>query len=328
MIQQSSRTRKYDRTRKTLRKLFEYQDCRGEVGIRPGDKAGEAWCRERGVPLDSHEAKKYAQMGLTRYSVRPWPDPYRLFWPSAGKLGFVADPVFAHAWEAMIDRVPDEFAQRLSRVKLDEKDRETPDGQCLIEHHGRYGWLCPDCERRVRLLYLPVRTCTLPEYYGVKIPGLRLPTWEQRLLCAACHRVDTAVTRARRGPWNSYVTAVTAGLLYGSEVRQPAWLERLVSPGTGKDGRRKAHLIPPKEAPRRNLAWLLFRQGKTYTEIARHLGIARRSVAPMISQARLPLGLRPGRTGNPALARRHQPPPTASAAGSPDLPARPDSSCG
>ncbi len=96
----------------------------------------------------------------------------------------------------------------------------SPQGSLLFRG---YRWLCPTCDRRVNLLYLP-----LPRLTCLKIPAsLRhrftaSPKSKNSFACEKCHRLRRQ-SRTDPNAWNELVTYLSAGLLYGHEVDRPSW---------------------------------------------------------------------------------------------------------
>jgi DNA-binding CsgD family transcriptional regulator len=84
----------------------------------------------------------------------------------------------------------------------------------------------------VQVLFLPLTRTNLAARYPDDRAALRrlgveaAPAWPTRVLefaCARCHRVRS-LRRADPRFWNDLVTYLSCGLLYGSEVRRPAWV--------------------------------------------------------------------------------------------------------
>lgn len=277
-------------------------DLRGSLGVMPYDKQGIAWCREHGVGLDSPEAKRYAK-GRPKWVVRPSPDPEAALDPSAGKLSYRPDPAFRPIWEALVDRVPDDFVARLRRVYRNNTWTQGPARDRRSAEHEADGegepprrrrcapnigwfWLCSICGMQRRMLYLPLRMITLPEYFRARMErdAAERTFWPApALACGDCHGVNT--TRTASWGWNAFVTVVSEGLLYGNEVPRPEFLRRARVRTTTEAGTIKPQARPAVLTPRHEEAVRLTVQGNATHQVAKLMGLSASTAQRLVHRA-------------------------------------------
>ena len=138
--------------------------------------------------------------------------------PSAGNLHRMADPLWGTSCRFLSDRVPEGVEQVVKRVPY---------------RHGRlmeWMWLCPAFQKCVKLLFYPMPPVVsarilLPEEMadGPAPGGLRPQERDEppaTFACRKCHRL-VFFSRACRGAWNLFISRLTGGMLYGSEVSRP-----------------------------------------------------------------------------------------------------------
>jgi DNA-binding NarL/FixJ family response regulator len=89
--------------------------------------------------------------------------------------------------------------------------------------------------------------------------------------CRECHGIKH-ISGADAGSWNLLIGHLTAGLLYGHEVRPPAWYK----PGEDRKRRRIRQLM--RQAPRREQVMRRLMNGKSVRWIARDLQINKSTV--------------------------------------------------
>ncbi|HEV2296020.1 MAG TPA: hypothetical protein VGR35_19400 [Tepidisphaeraceae bacterium] len=156
--------------------------------------------------------------------------------------------------------------RQLTKARLARKNRRRDHGPALsarsaskgpqgsLEFRG-WSWLCPGCDRAVRILYLPLPPVNLiaafhrsrgdyaafaaliaggaeSEDRGSKIeassgsaPSSTLhppPSPAPHFACERCHKLRRH-SRCDPNFWNEIVTYLTGGLLYGREVKRPDW---------------------------------------------------------------------------------------------------------
>jgi len=211
----------------------------------------------------------------------PEPDPVPYKWKDGKYLGY--DWRMAGAKERYDKRMRAKEAQR-------ERDRRrVREPKSLGSHEFRgWLWLCPVCDKPVKMLYLPLSPMELMpqslEAWMSEREALR------RFACRDCQHV-TAFRHAHRNYWNEVVSYLSWGLLYGSEVqRPPSWTQ---SP---KRSRPKLGLQPATRKRHEALAKRLM-EGWTNGQIAAELGISYCTVVGRIARLYAERRVRGGRKG-------------------------------
>ena len=189
----------------------------------------------------------------------------RIFDPSSSSLRTPPDPVWGAVWQRLADNVPKDLRDTIRRLPVYYRYRLPFDSR-----FKRWVWECPACERLVRTVYYPMPLMTFPRFYGLDPEPQRAPARPARFACRECHRVQY-LSRANVDSWNTVVSYLSGGLLYGSEVERPAWFTR---------DRRRAYAPKPGRAPSRRCEQVLPRvlEGWTYARIGKELGIAEGTV--------------------------------------------------
>lgn len=141
--------------------------------------------------------------------------------PCHGNLGATHDIEWGLSWTWLGDLVPKDFSQTLFREPVYRTGRF---GRALFRG---WRWICPGCKRRVAIVYFPLRTMTLGEFYGdeqrlVPDPEDALPRPPTAMACHRCHQIRNW-SRLHHNSWNHYVAYCSGGLLYGGEVEKPPW---------------------------------------------------------------------------------------------------------
>jgi DNA-binding NarL/FixJ family response regulator len=145
--------------------------------------------------------------------------------------------------------------------------------QGSIQFNG-YRWICPACKKPVRQLYLPLPRINflprpLPELANFDAPDAihdPLPCFA----CCRCHRIRY-FSPCDRNAWNELISYLSAGLLYGYEVKKPADYQPT---------RQRPYKPRPFRAPSQRRQQILPRllAGESFTSIAADLQIRWRSV--------------------------------------------------
>jgi hypothetical protein len=134
-----------------------------------------------------------------------------------------------------------------------------------------YRWVCPTCGKKVNTVYMPMCGLNLlTGWLGALDEDRRVPMLldfenQWTFACGRCQRIDR-VSRANPDAWNRIVGYLSAGLLYGSEVERPGWF---------KVERKRAYAarLGAEPSKRRPVIEGMLREGKSYKEIGKELGI-------------------------------------------------------
>jgi DNA-binding CsgD family transcriptional regulator len=182
--------------------------------------------------------------------------------------------------------------QRLARIRERQRQRrrEHPPpskSQGSLQFRG-WRWLCPQCNRKVNLLYLPLPPLALllpplrpAEGRGEGPPntGGRDPTaMNQFFACEKCHRLKR-LSRCDPNSWNELITYLSNGLLFGREVPRPSWFPRVRRSFANRQsaiGNRKLPYTPrPRRDPSRRRPQIerMLLLGMTFRQIARDLNL-------------------------------------------------------
>lgn len=297
--------------------LFHSLDTRGQLGILPWQTAAVAHARKMGWDLNSPQAIRYARSGRRLVSITPI-NPAQIFDPSARKIGAPSDPAFGPLWQHNASKIPEDFYQTIIRLRSDTISKPTgprPSSQHRDEPDTREsrpvstGWrfLCPQCQRLTRFLYLPTRLFALPDYLGLELnqpeqlDRLNAP---QSLACDTCHRIDSAPLRNTLSSWGTFIAHITTGLLFGREVPKPSWLTQLTPKplsAAGRQSRQTTRAANPTLHHRRDLILSLRAAGQSYQQIASQLGIQPKSVRTTYNRHKPPNAPKLPRAPRPKL---------------------------
>ena len=85
-------------------------------------------------------------------------------------------------------------------------------------------WICPDCNRQVNTIYLPIGAPDFAALHDIELPADSTP---EPYLCFACKRCHAPFDLARTPrsiakSWGLLVAHMSGGLLFGHEVPRPA----------------------------------------------------------------------------------------------------------
>jgi hypothetical protein len=178
------------------------------------------------------------------------------------------DPLVGPFWSELVGRVPVDLEQTVVR---------RPEFGELRGKRRLVGWrwICPGCGKRVRMLYYPIGAMDWAEAHDIKLEleeVERTPRQPGCFACVKCHGVVnfTRTEGAIRKCWNHVVLHCSGGLLYGHEVKRPAWFVA---------ERKKVFVARPKKSPRMDeLERLLTETELSLEGIGREMGIRERSV--------------------------------------------------
>lgn len=178
------------------------------------------------------------------------------------------DPIFGPLWAWYAQCLPDDFSQDLTRVPMYQFTK-TPGRPQFTG----WRWICPGCKKQVRTIYLPQGASDWGRYIGLKVEESEVdavPEPPPCFACNACHDV-TRFSRVDRNCWNNLILHLSGGLLYGREVRKPAWLT---------PDRKRRYVPHPRKRPRLDKTErLLCETTLTISEIALEMGLTRNSAA-------------------------------------------------
>ncbi|MBC8106018.1 MAG: hypothetical protein H7Z14_05470 [Anaerolineae bacterium] len=126
---------------------------------------------------------------------------------------------------------------KLSREAQRRRRRENPaptKSKGSIQFRG-WRWRCPKCGKLVNVLYLPLPPISLiGEELSVASSqlsarsSLATTNWQlatPSFACKSCHRVHYINCTRPGAAWNEFITHLTGGLLFGHEVKRPAWFK-------------------------------------------------------------------------------------------------------
>jgi DNA-binding CsgD family transcriptional regulator len=179
-----------------------------------------------------------------------------------GRIGLGHDPVWGSAWQHLSDMIPDDFEQIVRRVPrwgvYDQKSKLRG-----------WWWICPACKKNVSLLYYPLPPINLPEYFKIDPAKTEWDAIEHpapTFACVRCHGVRY-FSSMDKNSWGELIHHLSGGLLYGYEVKKPAWL---------KATRKRAFAPMINRAPSQRREEVLERllRGWTDRQIARDMGIS------------------------------------------------------
>jgi DNA-binding NarL/FixJ family response regulator len=178
-------------------------------------------------------------------------------------------------------------------------------------------WECPGCRKLVRTIYYPVGVSNLCDwirfdpaerfdisnlrfqrgrvgYRAERVPRNRVE-WELQLerrrrwemdavqkpmgtfACRGCHRVNY-FSDVTMGGWNQLIAHFSGGLLYGCEVKPPAWYR------PGENRKLRNHRKLSSSAPRRQAVLRRLLNGWSYEQIALDLLMSKSAVCKNIAR--------------------------------------------
>ena len=219
-------------------------------------------------------------------------------------------------WQSMYQQIPENYSITIIRVPR-YHNYNTKTNHPEIRFRG-WDWLCPGCHasldlkninnrntptqhnripcgNRVHCLYLPLTVWSVPQALGDRL-NLRFPddsklkgTWspgfhdpllgKRTFACRHCWNLRRISLTHTQG-WNEFISHLSAGLLFGSEVPRP----EIVS---NKESFRKRKYTPrPRANPHRDqILQLLISEPKlTYKQIATRLNICYETVSSNIQK--------------------------------------------
>lgn len=191
--------------------------------------------------------------------------------PCRGRGREMIDPIWGSSHRYIADHVPADLQQTLTRVPhfIPKSGRK-----CLMGWH----WVCPKCDRRVRMIYYPMCAAMGTRFIegalksiGVDPSTIASPSSSTSFACMWCHNVMQN-SRVLPDNWNRLVSHLSGGLLYGADVRKPAWFTR----------ERKVAFHPILNRPpskRRELILRDIAAGLSYRQIMQKQGIAKSTVS-------------------------------------------------
>lgn len=185
----------------------------------------------------------------------------RLLDPAGITMGRVEDEGWGTMWRYASDHIPERLSQMVTRRPVWRKYGAG------MRYQG-FRWVCPGCRREVRRLYYPLPALVVaPFVKATKVRTARKEAGAMRgFACSKCHGVHDYGRLNGQG-WNELIMHLSGGLLYGKEVRKPAWW---------KIERRRAHAPRPGYPPSKRaeqIAGLLVNTELSCSEIAGRLGL-------------------------------------------------------
>lgn len=234
------------------------QDWKQVADLLGVHKNGLTDARKRGV-FQVHYIK-----GLAGQQGKPIPVLYSSedFDPSGGYIGLKADPVWLNVWVWLADGLKDDFEDTVMREPVERPMR----GRGVF---AGWRWRCRGCGRLVRIVYCPLDVMNLPRFYGID-PAVhefdQIEPVPQIFACMECHGVRH-FSRMDANGWGELVHHFSGGLLYGFEVKKPAWLTR---------DRKRAFkpMINRPPSKRREEVLQRMLKGWKYQRIAKDLGLS------------------------------------------------------
>ena len=168
------------------------------------------------------------------------------------------DEVLGADWLWAASYMPSGFSQTVTRVPRHHR-------QAGRERFHGWDWICPCCRRAVHNLYYPQPHPDLAIWLGW---ARAVGAWQQQhcpiFACRACHKVLSFHRTCLEDHWNHLVLHHSGGLLYGHEVKKPAWLTPCQARGYS----------PRAESPRRlAIKRLLVTTTLSLSQIARRFHI-------------------------------------------------------
>lgn len=187
--------------------------------------------------------------------------------PNAGNMRQPADPLWGGMWRYTASALGADFRQQVVRrpVFYDHGGR--------LHYHGLQ-WECPGCGKMVRTLYFPMPRPTLCRGLGLGAEyedSHPAPENAATFACAGCHGVRYT-TRVDENLWNLFVSYMSDGLLYGREVKKPAWLVATRQ----RAYRARANARPARR--REEVMGMLLKRW-SYARIAREMGVGEGAVS-------------------------------------------------
>jgi len=195
-------------------------------------------------------------------------------------------PIWGSMWEWLAREMPEDFQQTITRRPVFRRmtgKSACPTGEVYkdeMQHIG-WRWVCPKCKKEVKTIYYPMAVRTLFDYGEFVDPVTQLKLCDADLpepppptfACHACHSVRY-FSSINPDSWNRTIAYLTAGMLYGSEVKKPASFV----PERKKTRVRQLN----REAPVRRKVFTRLRLGWSDLQIARDLSITLTTVGTHI----------------------------------------------
>lgn len=174
------------------------------------------------------------------------------------------DPIWGGMWKYGASVIGEDYRQEVRRraAYMVVKGRLVFSG---------FRWECPACANLVRTLYFPLPRPTVSHALSLYPGGMELNPPGENLgtfACAACHGVSRS-SWLTKGYWNRFISYVTDGLLYGHEVKRPAW------PAVE---RRHRYARRPRKSANQERVLERLMEGKCCRMIADEMGLTKRRV--------------------------------------------------
>ena len=192
-----------------------------------------------------------------------------------GAWGYTApDKLLAPYWHDLSLRLPDWFAQTLRRQPV----FRVHAGHLRFMH---WVWLCPQCNRQVNTIYLPLGASDFAAMHNIKLQNDPLRHADSSiknqkskienlpsLACQRCHHIFglARTPKSISKTWSLLIAHISGGLLFGREVKRPASFSAIRK-------NKYTGFAAPRPSPRRDeLEAYLAHTDFPLTEIARRMG--------------------------------------------------------
>jgi DNA-binding NarL/FixJ family response regulator len=209
------------------------------------------------------------------------------------------DVLWGSLWEFLPDMVPDDFEQTILRkptftrwgaARGSHRNNAPPDHLYTddVRFNG-WRWICPSCKQQVHKIYYPIAPQTLFDYLGYDPARSKtaqaqsneylpcdvddVPTPPACFACVTCHRVN-GLERTTSAGWNTIVSWLSRGMLYGHEVQKPSWYRHQRKIARHRKLGRPAH--------KRDAVFNRLRLGWTVPQIALNMKISRKAAEYLI----------------------------------------------
>ncbi|HZZ43355.1 MAG TPA: LuxR C-terminal-related transcriptional regulator [Tepidisphaeraceae bacterium] len=193
------------------------------------------------------------------------------------------DPHFQSALSDLPNYLPESFQQDITRIPnfrpytLRTKGYDALSAPALSAVEGAQlrfrGWLflCPACNRKVKILYHPLPVPNIAEYLNLDPAILDAdapPAPPPLFACHKCHRIRFFSRTNVRDAWNHLISHLSAGLLFGHEVPKPSSFTQI------RQRPIRPHLNRPPSQRREQILLLLTTTPLTYKQIAAKLDVS------------------------------------------------------